>query len=370
MKNKLEFEDEELNQHSFFWKYPLTTMIIVSVIGLSVFSVVGGIKGNYKMKIKMNHPLFAAVLLDERENTVLDKVAEKTTESSKDLTATDATQEAATTESNEKIAYPTEFVDVEKTPEDSPYYNDPGKEALTTGYPYIKVDDSYFDDAVFIGDSRIEGLHDYSGLEKAAFYYKQGTTVYDMMTEPIATLDDGTVTTVPDALEKKHFNKVFIMVGINELGNKTTPEYAEKYKENIDTIRQLEPHAVIFIMGVMHVTKAYSDSSDVFNNVNINDKNVSVAGFANGIDTFYLDMNPAVTDESGGVVADYTWDGIHLKAEYYQLWVDFLKEHGLPNDMFPELEGVEATTETGTTEASTTEATGSTTEVAENLRQR
>ena len=45
-------------------------------------------------------------------------------------------------------------------------------------------------------------------------------------------------------------------------------------------------------------------------------------------------MNPVVTNKKGGVISKYTWDGIHLKAEYYDLWVDFLNQHGLPNEMF------------------------------------
>lgn len=34
---------------------------------------------------------------------------------------------------------------------------------------FIQVDDSYFDDAVFIGDSRTVGLHDYGGLDHSDF---------------------------------------------------------------------------------------------------------------------------------------------------------------------------------------------------------
>ena len=57
-------------------------------------------------------------------------------------------------------------------------------------------------------------------------------------------------------------------------------------------------------------------------------RNTLIAELANGTDTLYLDMNVAVSGKKGGLKKKYTWDGVHLKAEYYQLWVDFLNAHG------------------------------------------
>ena len=46
---------------------------------------------------------------------------------------------------------------------------------------YHTVDDSYFDDAVFIGDSRTVGMYEYGGLEETStFYASTGLTVYKM----------------------------------------------------------------------------------------------------------------------------------------------------------------------------------------------
>ena len=30
-----------------------------------------------------------------------------------------------------------------------------------------------------------------------------------------------------------------------------------------------------------------------------------------------------------GMVASYTYDGVHLKAQYIPIWLDFLKEHAV-----------------------------------------
>ena len=85
-------------------------------------------------------------------------------------------------------------------------------------------------------------------------------------------------------------------------------------------------------MGMMHVTTEYSDASDVFNNDNIDNRNTAAAGIADGERVFYLDMNECVDDERGGVREEYSKDGVHLKAEYYKLWTEWMKAHGV-NDL-------------------------------------
>ena len=219
-----------------------------------------------------------------------------------------------------------EFVPWNDNPARSPYYKNPGVRPLSSKYEYKDVDADYFATSLFIGDSRIEGLHDYSGWDKAYFAYKTGLTVFNMMSETLNT-NDGKCT-LSEVLENYTFDNIYIMIGINELGSGTVSDFADKYKENLETIRSLQQDARIIILGIMYVTKEYSDSSDVYNNDNINAKNAAIASFANGTDIFYLDMNPAVVDENMALREDISFDGVHLIAKYYYLWTDFMCSHG------------------------------------------
>lgn len=117
------------------------------------------------------------------------------------------------------------------------------------------------------------------------------------------------------------------MLGINEAGY-NTETYASTYIDAVAQIQALQPDAVIFMMGCMHVSSDYSASHDIVNNDNIDDKNGAIAAYADGIKLFYLDMNTVVDDGKGGLVKDYTWDDIHLQAQYYSLWEQYLYEHG------------------------------------------
>ncbi len=223
-----------------------------------------------------------------------------------------------------------EFVKVDMRHARSGYYSDFDTIALTSKLDYINVDNDYFSNACFIGDSRMEGLYFYGDLKEADFVYKPGVTVYDIMNNKLS-MNGGGSYRLTDVLAKKQYAQIYMMVGVNELGDKNPDEYAKAYSNDIETIRQLQPDAVIFIIGMMHVTTQYSDSSDVFNNDNIDARNTAAAAIANGRDIFYLDMNECVDDGAGGVIGDYSYDGVHLKAEYYKLWTEWMKAHGIKN---------------------------------------
>ena len=75
------------------------------------------------------------------------------------------------------------------------------------------------------------------------------------------------------------------------------------------------------------------------NNININDKNVAISGLANGIDTFYLNVNSLYTNDNGPLLPQYTADGLHLDgSRVYKSLCDFLREHALPDEHFERLE--------------------------------
>ena len=119
------------------------------------------------------------------------------------------------------------------------------------------------------------------------------------------------------------------MLGINELGRGTTEDFMGQYTEVIDTLRELEPEAKIFIMGIMRVSEKKSSSDAIFNNSNINARNNAVATLADNKNIFYIDVNEVVCDEEGNLKEEYTFDQIHLLGAYNDLVKQFLLEHGV-----------------------------------------
>lgn len=59
---------------------------------------------------------------------------------------------------------------------------------------FTTVDASYFDDALFLGDSHTDGFHDYAGLGNATYFTKNGLTVKDAVEKSFIELDGKKVT--------------------------------------------------------------------------------------------------------------------------------------------------------------------------------
>lgn len=192
-------------------------------------------------------------------------------------------------------------------------------------YTFGQVDDDYFTDAVFIGDSRTVGLSEYCEEldSRATFYGKVSLTIYDLMNNEFVKTDNGKVS-VEKALSENQFGKVYMMVGLNEIGTGTVETFTQKYSEVVERIKELQPDAIIYIQGIMHVTANKSDNDKYFTNSNIDIRNQALSELADGERVFYIDMNEAVDDENGNLRADLSFDDVHLKASSYELWHQYL----------------------------------------------
>ena len=94
-------------------------------------------------------------------------------------------------------------------------------------------------------------------------------------------------------------------------------------------IRQLQPDALIFIEGNLFVTKEKSDQEQNITNENIQERNRLIATLANQKDIFYIDINDSTLCKDDALISDYTWDQVHIKAQYYSVWKEFLLEHAI-----------------------------------------
>lgn len=188
------------------------------------------------------------------------------------------------------------------------------------------VSEDYFDDAVFIGDSRTEGLILYTDLANATAYTDKGLTVETVFTKPVIKRD-GKKISVIDALRETEFGKVYIMFGINETGWTYDYVFIEKYGKLIDEIREINPEAGIYVQEIIPVTRKTSDTHSYVKNSKISEYNELIREMAQEKKIYYIDVGNAVVDEDGCLPENAAVDGIHLKKTYCELWLDYLKTH-------------------------------------------
>ena len=178
--------------------------------------------------------------------------------------------------------------------------------------------DISMDDALFIGDSRTVGLMEYAGIDGADYFCTVGMSVYNIHKKPVSVPKVGKVT-LTELLNSKKYGKIYIMLGINEVGYKFSST-VEKYSELIEFVKGKQSDAIIFIQANLHVTKSRSDSDKVVNNTAINVLNAELAKLADGKSKFYLDANILFDDKTGGLSSDKSNDSTHLYAKYYSEW--------------------------------------------------
>lgn len=180
---------------------------------------------------------------------------------------------------------------------------------------FVQADPSYFDNALFIGDSRTVGIQEYGTLKNSDYFCSVGLSAAKINNETI----NGR--TFEQLIDEKQYGKVYVMLGINEIGNdiETT---ATAYRAIIERIKVHQPNAVIYIQGNLHVS--LSASTSVINNDNINYLNSLIAAIADNSRVFYIDINELYDDDHGDLTAAYTSDGIHPLAEYYKQWCEWL----------------------------------------------
>lgn len=200
---------------------------------------------------------------------------------------------------------------------------------------YMQVEDDYFDDAVFIGDSRTRSLQLYANWENTTFLADTGLTIYSVLDKKLTPSTMTTKTTVTDYLREHQFKKIYLMLGINELGTGTAESFCRSYSEVLETIRELQPDAIIYLQAILHISESKDKEHTYINNAAIIERNEALQSLVDNEHIFWLDSNPAICDENGYLINSYTFDGVHLQAKYVYLWTDYLKQHAIRQDVFP-----------------------------------
>lgn len=204
-------------------------------------------------------------------------------------------------------------------------------EPMTTETPepaaleFETVDEDYFDDALFIGDSRTDGLRLYSPFDGATYYYATSLSIYRVMNSTESC--DGCYG-IRQLLQNRTYGKIYIMFGINEAYS-SKDDFLAEFEDVIDEIRGYQPDAIIYIQSIMYVTAKKMANDPGFSNDGLRAKNEGLKAMANGKDIFYLEINDALNDGAGNLPSDYTNDGVHLKPQYYSLWRDYLLAHAI-----------------------------------------
>lgn len=201
------------------------------------------------------------------------------------------------------------------------------------------ADAAWFDDAVFVGDSVTLKLSYYcaanaDALGKAQFFCA-GSLGYG---SALWALDDpnavhpfyqGKNYLTEDCAVVTGASKVFIMLGINDLGMYGVDGTLDKCKTLLLNINSKSPNAKIYVQSVTPILKG--KEYETLTNELIREFNGRLEEYCRGCSLQYFDLYGIFEDSDGCLKAEYCGDpdamGIHFTDTACKLWTDYLKEN-------------------------------------------
>ncbi len=201
------------------------------------------------------------------------------------------------------------------------------------------VDMSYFDDALFIGDSNTwrfrnfvhkKRKSDQNYMGKAAFLCEIGFGLHHSLL-PLGKssihvkCEEGKQWEIVEFIKQNSFNKIYIMLGTNDIGLNGVDKTVNYYVKLIKEIKAVSD-ADIYIQSVLPMGK--HKQKRVLNNKNIEKFNKKMYEQSKSLNCYYLDVASCLKDSEGNLPNKYSSDKyVHLSNAAFPLWVEYLRTH-------------------------------------------
>ena len=192
----------------------------------------------------------------------------------------------------------------------------------------------FFNDAVFIGDSVTQGLYLYDlstdALGKAKFFGVPCYGLYHSLStraDRVCLSYQGEKLYPGPLLQKTGAKKVFLMLGMNDVGMLGFNEMKNYWNNLIDHILDYCPGIEIYIQSA---TPIYTDGQ-IFPNLtnermDTYNENIKAMCVERGL--HYIDIASYLKDSTNGLAKEYTSDKyVHLTNAANEVWVQVLKNY-------------------------------------------
>lgn len=234
----------------------------------------------------------------------------------------------------------------ETQPETHATTSDPSSSAIVPKAD-TPVDDSYFSDAVFIGDSRMQGFQNASGITQGTFFTSVGMSLSTMQTGEVIRTTEGNIT-VAAALSGSKYSKVYIMLGTNDLGEYDWNSFHDGFVSCLKRFQEIQPDAIFYICSVIYVEESKVASGEYVNNTNVDKINSILLQVCEEEGYHYLDLNEVLSNGYGSLIEGASSDGVHIYEKYCKMMLDYLKSHYVTTDASDTANETETETESET----------------------
>ncbi len=208
-----------------------------------------------------------------------------------------------------------------------------------------RVEISYFDDAVFMGDSLADGFKAYSQSldlkNSGAVYLTQRSTTPKTFLVETAMVDAGRgLVSVWPVIDQRQPGKIYVTLGTNALMGADPQDIIESYSQLVDKLKERAPGATIYITTVTPTTAEKATSEPRLSFDRIYRLNNLIATMCNEKGVNLINLYEVLKNQSGYLREDLAYgDGIHLTPNGYRMWLDYLITHTVYDSTAPYVPG-------------------------------
>lgn len=187
--------------------------------------------------------------------------------------------------------------------------------------------ESYFSNALFIGDSRMQSLMLYGSLYDADFLVERGNNAFRYFDDSLDSLEGNTTAAQFVASNANKYSDIYLNYGLNETGW-PRESFLNQYKKVIEHIKSNQANANIYVCTVIPVSQSKdAEGNKYINNQVITSVNKDLSNVAKAEDVYYLNVNAAVTGGSAYLPNDISPDGVHFDKATVDKWQKFIQSH-------------------------------------------
>ena len=241
-----------------------------------------------------------------------------------------------TTRPTEPTTKPTEPTTRPTEPTTQP--TEPTTQPTEPTEPTVPFDEEkFFSESVFIGDSVTLGLQNYCGRNKSALHgakilcagsYAVRFAIANPNTAEITIKYQGNKVRPEDALAAIGAKRVFIMLGLNDIGLLGIDKTITNWGTLVKNIRAKCPDIEIYIQSG---TPLYKGKGSL-NNTNMDKYNVKLQQFCKDNGCFFVNVAEALKDSQGALQKQYCSDEYcHLTDAGVKAWIAYLKAYAAAN---------------------------------------
>lgn len=189
--------------------------------------------------------------------------------------------------------------------------------------------EEFFNNAAFIGDSVTLKLRNYNAennvLGSAKFLCQGSYSVAHAVNGTMLLSYQGQDMTPQDALKACGANKVFILLGMNDIGLYSLEDTMANWAKLVENIRKVNPGMDIYIQSGTPIY--HTGQTGDLTNARMDEYNVLLKTFAENNGCTYVEIAANMKDSNNGLAKAYCSDDfVHFTDPGCALWFGILKE--------------------------------------------